>query len=351
MTKTADSKSLARLQDQLQKERRLVSFDSYDITVQQMMDMFEAGHIIVPPEYQRQFLWSEGRQSQLIESAFLGIPIPNLFMATNQDSTWEVVDGVQRLCSLAHFKGTAKLLKIIDKDTPLKIASLEKLPDMEGLSLADLPGPLQLMFSTRPIRVTVLNDKSDLSVRFDLFERLNTGGVSLTNQEIRNCVFRGKFNDDLKDCAKSPNFKSAIRLKPADEKNGMPEELTLRFFAYLNNYTEFEHSVTGFLNDYMRQRVNSKLSTTEKRIFDNTFAFIAAELPNGITRGRNITPLNLYEAVAVGVGLCYKSGKKPKANVLREQLESEELRKLTTGATNSRRRVSGRIEHVLKALK
>jgi uncharacterized protein with ParB-like and HNH nuclease domain len=351
MHKALGSKSLIRLQDQLQAERKLVSFDSYDITVQQLLDMFEAGHIFVPPEYQRQFLWSVERQSQLIESAFLGIPIPSLFMATNPDSTWEVVDGVQRLCSLAHFKGSEKLLKTINKDTPLSISSLEKVPDMEGMFFADLPGPIQLMFLTRPIRVTVLNDKSDLSIRFDLFERLNTGGVSLSDQEIRNCVYRGQFNDDLKKCSKNQNFNAVLRLKPVDEKNGMREELVLRFFAYLNKYNEFDHSVKGFLNDYMKQRVNSKLSAAEKTIFENTFEFIAAELPNGITRGRNITPINLYEAIAVGVGLCFKNGNTPQPNRLDHELVSDELRKLTTGATNSRRRVSGRIEHVLEALK
>lgn len=351
MNTAANSKSLVRLQDQLQKERKLVSFDSYDITVQQILDMFEAGHIIVPPDYQRQFIWGENRQSQLIESALLGIPIPNLFMATNPDSTWEVVDGVQRLCSLAHFKGSDKLLTKIGKDSPLAITSLDKLPDMKGLTFANLPGPLQLMFLTRPIRVTVLNDKSDLSVRFDLFERLNTGGISLTDQEIRNCVYRGQFNDDLKICALNQDFRAAIKLKPADEKNGMTEEMVLRFFAFLNGYSEFEHSVKGFLNDYMKQRAHSKLSTSEKSVFEDTFAFISTELPNGITRGRNITPINLYEAVAVGVGLCYKVGITPKPNILSVEMHSDQLKKLTTGATNSRIRVSGRIEHILNAVK
>jgi len=175
-------KKIVSLQDQLQKERRLVSFDSYDITIKQLLDMYEAGHIVIPPEYQRQFVWEPDRQSQLIESAFLGIPIPSLFMATNSDSSWEVVDGVQRISTLAHFVGTTDLLKAIGRDNSLRICGVEKLSDMHDLKFTDLPGPMQLMFTTRPIKVTVLNDKSDSSVRFDLFERLNTGGVSLTDQ-------------------------------------------------------------------------------------------------------------------------------------------------------------------------
>jgi hypothetical protein len=178
------------LQDQLDVERRLVSFDSYDLSVRQLLEMFDSGEIEVPPEYQRQFVWNEARESQLIESVLLGIPIPSLFMATNSDSTWEIVDGVQRLGTLAHFLGTPALLKKVNRPTPLTIEGLEKLSALNDQKHQPLPKSIQLLFATRPMRVTVLNDKSDLNVRFDLFERLNTGGVSLTNQEIRNCVCR-----------------------------------------------------------------------------------------------------------------------------------------------------------------
>ncbi|MHA6824156.1 DUF262 domain-containing protein [Ralstonia pseudosolanacearum] len=349
---STNSKKIVRLQDQLQKERRLVSFDSYDVTIKQLLDMYEAGHIFVPPEYQRQFVWGPDRQSQLIESAFLGIPIPSLFMATNPDSTWEVVDGVQRIGTLAHFVGTPELLKAIGRDTVLQIAGLEKLPDMVDLKFTDLPGPMQLMFTTRPIRVTVLNDKSDMSVRFDLFERLNTGGISLTDQEIRNCVYRGAFNDDLKECATDQNFENVIKLKPADEKNGSKEELVLRFFAFLNNYQKFDHSVRGFLNDYMKARLQSKLTPEEKIVFKKTFAFLATELPRGIIRGnRSITPINLFEAAAVGVGLCVRGKRSPKKGRIEGALNSAELREFTSAATNSRRRVAERIEFILTAVK
>jgi hypothetical protein len=108
-TKAPTKNSEVTLQEQLDKERRLVSFDSYDLSVRQLLDMFESGEIEVPPEYQRQFIWSEARESQLVESVLLGIPIPSLFMATNSDSTWEIVDGVQRLGTLAHFLGSEVL--------------------------------------------------------------------------------------------------------------------------------------------------------------------------------------------------------------------------------------------------
>lgn len=348
---TMSNKQVEKLQTQLQKERRLVSFDNYDISVKQLIDMRKTGAIHVPPEYQRQFVWDAARESLLVESVFLGIPIPNVFMATNEDSTWEVVDGVQRLGALAHFIGSPELLDQVEKDAPLIIEGLEKLSELNGKSYSDLPGTLQLLFETRPLRATVLNDKSDLNVRFDLFERLNTGGVLLTNQEIRNCIFRGKLNDQLKKLSRQNNFSSSIRLKPTDENNGTSEELVLRFFAYLECYQEFDHSVKDFLNDYMRQRSTKSLKSSSIALFNQTFDLISTALPNGIIRGnRSVTPINLFEAIAVGCAVAIKGGKTPSSQKLKAVLNSAGLRSLTTGATNSRARVAGRIEFVANAV-
>jgi hypothetical protein len=348
---TMNNRQVEKLQSQLQKERRLVSFDNYDISVKQLIDMRKSGAIHVPPEYQRQFVWDAARESQLIESVFLGIPVPNVFMATNEDSTWEVVDGVQRLGTLAHFIGSGDLLEQIEKDSPLVIDGLEKLSELNGKTFSDLPGTLQLLFETRPLRATVLNDKSDLNVRFDLFERLNTGGVLLTNQEIRNCIFRGKLNEQLKKLSRQENFVSSIKLKPSDANNGTGEELVLRFFAYLECYQEFDHSVKDFLNEYMKARASKPLKTQSVALFNQAFEIINTALPNGIIRGnRAITPVNLFEAVSVGCALALKLGKTPSPQKIKSVLNSAGLRKLTTGATNNKNMVSGRIEFVANAI-
>ena len=349
--KTTKLNTSPTLQEQLDSERRLVSFDSYDLSVRQLLEMFESGEILVPPEYQRQFIWDASRESQLIESVLLGIPIPSLFMATNSDSTWEIVDGVQRLGTLAHFFGTVKLLEKINRPQPLQIEELEKLSALNGQAYEPLAKSVQLLFATRPMRVTVLNDKSDLSVRFDLFERLNTGGISLTNQEIRNCVFRGFFNNDIKRLALDQNFLSVIRLKPSEVKNGTAEEFVLRFFAFLDRYKEFDHSVKDFLNEYMEGCSSSKVSPAFEVLFKKTFAILKNELPTGIVRGnRGVTPKNLYEGIAVGMALAVKSGKLIRKAKLLSLMDDEALRSFTTGATNSKKAVKGRIEYVRDAL-
>lgn len=124
------------------------------------------------------------------------------------------------------------------------------------------------------------------------------------------------------------------------------------FFAFLNSYKQFDHSVRGFLNDYMKAHLQSKLTAEEKTVFKKTFAFLAAELPRGIIRGnRSITPINLFEAAAVGVVLCVRGKRSPKKGRIDNALNSAELREFTSAATNSRRRVTERIEFVWNAVK
>lgn len=342
---------LTRLQAQLDKERRLVSFDSYDMTVKQMYEMFQDGAIFVPPEYQRQFVWDEVRESNLIESIFLGIPVPSLFMATNSDSTWEIVDGVQRLSTIAHFMGDVASAETVGRASQLRIKGLEKISELDGLAYADLSRSMQLLFQTRPIRVTVLNDKSDLSVRFDLFERLNTGGVLLTNQEIRNCIFRGVFNLDLKSLSKSKDFVKAVKLKESDQFNGTAEEYVLRFFAYLDDRDEFEHSVKDFLNDYMKKNAGKRISAAKKKLFKDVMVLLAKAFPDGITRGQSsTTSAVLYEALAIGTAVAISQRQPVRIARLKALASDAKLKRFTTGATNSRRMLNSRIDYVAEAV-
>lgn len=94
---------IRKAQAEIEQQKRIVSFDSYDITIRQLTDMVAEGNIHISPEYQRHFVWDEKRQSQLIESIYLGIPVPSLYLDTNSDSSWEVVDGLQRISTLMNY--------------------------------------------------------------------------------------------------------------------------------------------------------------------------------------------------------------------------------------------------------
>ena len=328
---------------ELSELKRKVDFNTYDISVKELISMVSESIIDIAPEYQRQFRWKEDRQSQLIESIFLGIPVPSLFMATNTDGTWELIDGVQRLSSIIHFAGTDESRTKIQLNTKLKLTGLTKLKTINQKLFLDLPRQVQLEFQLKPLKITTLSDKSDMDVRFDLFERLNTGGIVLTNQEIRSCVYRGKFNDFIKELSNDPNFRHSVRLTSSQETDGTRDEFVLRFFAFLNNYLNFDHSVVDFLSGYMSEANKRFDYRNGERIFRDTFQRLRDALPDGITRNRSTSPANLYEGVAVGAALALiESG-----NLVTDHLEwiaSPELKAVTTGATNSRARVTRRIE-------
>jgi hypothetical protein len=334
------------LEMQLKSQRRTVDFDTFDIHMQQLIAMLKSKQIAVSPAYQRKFRWDSARCSQFIESLMLGIPIPSLFMATNADNTWEVVDGVQRLSTIIKFAGDADLRKEHDLNGSLILVGLKKLEAFNGLRLEQFPTSVQQHWWTRPTKVITLNDKSDLVVRYDLFERLNTGGVALSPQEIRDCVFRGTFADKLEKWSKELDFKRVVKLTPLQQRDATAEECVLRFFAFRRKYKEFDHNVTDFLSKYMEESSKSFDYAAGEAIFLRTFKEVARVLPNGIRRpgGKMTTPLNLYEGIAVGASLALDKVPRLHGAGIQDWLASEELRKHTTGATNDRSAVLGRIE-------
>ncbi len=331
---------------QLGNQRRTVDFDTFDIQFQELLRMLSEGQISVAPAYQRQFRWNDERCSQLIESLMLGIPVPNLFMATNDDNTRETVDGVQRLSAIVKFAGDEELRKKLGLEKVLKLEGLKKLSFFNKHRFDTLPTLIQQHVRTRPLRVVTLNDKSDKIIRFDLFERLNTGGVLLTNQEIRDCVFQGEFAELLDDLASTEDFNTVVRLSNNNKKDGTMEECVLRFFAFLDRYSKFDHSVEEFLTDYMKYATEKFDYDSREQEFDNVFAALAETFKDGIRRpGRKgLTPLNLYEGVAVGAALALRERDKLVTKNLHTWMNSNELRGFTTGATNNRRAVKGRIE-------
>ena len=133
--------------------------------------MSSRGELNRAPEYQRKFRWDAVAESRLIESLLLGLPVPSIFVATNPDGSWEVVDGLQRVSTLIHFAGeSAEELDAIGKKEPLRLTELRNLTEFNGLRFSDST-PIQLAFTKRGITVTALSDKSDPQPRFRV--RLN----------------------------------------------------------------------------------------------------------------------------------------------------------------------------------
>lgn len=340
----------------LTAQRMKVDFDTYDLTCDELTRRIINGRIDVAPVYQRQFRWNSERQSGLIESVLLGIPIPNLFMATttnpNQSAVWEVVDGLQRSLSIASFILKEEDLKNIGLRRPLRLKGLDKLPELNGCLFDDLPEDIRSAFTDRPIKVTVLNDKSDRQVRFDLFERLNSGGISLTPQEMRACVYRGPFLKLVDDLSSLDDFHQVAVIPKSRQSDGTPQEYVLRFFAYLHNANEFKHSVNDFLNEYLHEaNEGAKLFFDEcKSEFVRVMKYLAACFPNGIRRnGKGSTPANVFEGVSVGAALALAEN--PNIAICQDcsWIDSDEFRGYTLSATNSLPKVLGRIDYAKRA--
>ena len=336
------------LQKQLMEQKMKVDFNTYDLSIKEIISMVIDGLIDISPEYQRQFRWEEDRQSSLIESLYLGIPIPSIFMATNADGTWELVDGVQRVNTVLRFatnqEEREKIIKKGIENTPLKLQGLTKLSTFNGYEYSGLPVDIQNKLRLTSVKVTTLSDKSDKDVRFDLFERLNKGGVSLSDQEIRSCVYRGNFNDYIRRMANNKHFKHCVHLSDSQEADGTREELVLRFFAYLYDMDSFVHNVKDFLNQYMKKADKDFAYLDNEKLFTKVFEEIDNALPNGISKGRKNTPLNLYEAVAVGAAKAMLSKGKIKTDGIEDWIKDKELISFTTGATNTKSNVVGRID-------
>jgi hypothetical protein len=334
---------------QLRDQRHKVDFDSYDVTVDELVRRVGAGRIEFAPAYQRQFRWDLERQSRLIESLFLGIPVPSLFMATNVDpdagTTWEVVDGLQRLLSLVNFLGDTEVRRVARlAGDPTRLSGLEKLTSFDRCSADQLPADILTGLLDRPIKVIVLNDKSDLRVRFDLFERLNTGGIRLTDQEVRDSVFMGEFIDLLDELAHRPSFERVVRLAKAQQRDGTAQEYVLRFFAFVERYTYFQHSVRDFLTDFCADASETPLLDMRRQLFDRTFDYLSSCFPSGLKSRKGTTPVNLFEGISVGAHLALDINAELDVPKSMEWIRSDEMKRVTTGATNTRARVSGRIE-------
>ncbi len=222
-----------------QRARGVVT-TSHDVPIRTLLAEIASNDLIVHPKFQRESVWGRDRQSKLIESLLLNIPIPTLYFAEDDDGTKVVVDGQQRLRALQGFHGGRYLLQRLDV-----------LPNMNGKRWSDLtPKQSETILDTL-FRCVVIPAGSPATLRFEMFERLSTGGLPLNDQELRNCVFRGAFNDFLHDLVRTEPWLAAVE-KPTPELRMRHEELALRFFALRSVTANYRPPLKPILNEYMQ---------------------------------------------------------------------------------------------------
>lgn len=206
------------------------------------------GHdeIDLSPDFQRRArVWDTSRKSRLIESIMLRIPLPVFYVAADADENWRVVDGLQRLTTIYDFVAGEPTYRF-----PLR--GLEYLTDYEGAYFEDLPRSINRRINETELNINVIENGTPDEVMFNIFRRLNTGGLSLNSQEIRNALHPGPVRQFLIDLSESDEFKFATGDSVSDTRMGA-RELVLRFFAfYLSDFRESsEGDLDGFLNKTM----------------------------------------------------------------------------------------------------
>jgi hypothetical protein len=224
-------------------------------TVALLLTRLKERELDLSPDFQRRSnLWGEATKSSLIESLLLRIPIPSLYVAEDKDGNYTVVDGLQRMCAIAHFVDVASLNKAVDtKLAPLRLVQLASLKEYERQAFEDLPRPLQRRINETELTLHVIRAGTPAAVKFNIFSRINRGGLPLTAQEIRNAVYRGDWRRHVRLMAESRVFKTATENKIKGER--MEDlELMLRFAALFSQpkgaTRPLDQTLDDFLNDF-----------------------------------------------------------------------------------------------------
>lgn len=340
-------------ESEVRKHQREVDYDSKEMTIELVVQKYNEGlgqdeNELFVPDYQRDFVWTLKSQSRLIESLIIGLPIPHIFIADVEsedpdlDGRVEIVDGSQRVRTLHAF--------LTDK---LTLEGLQLIPQLNGFKYSDLPSSRQRRFSRISVRIIELSNCTE-HTRRDLFERINTGSNQLKDMEVRKGSQHGSSNlytAVISVCADNDVFKEVVPLSPVKLKRGEDLEFSLRFFAYLNNYQNFDHSVKEFLDNYLEAESDKTAAEVIEmnEIFNKTMVFAKDNFPFGFkkTTGSQTTPRVRFEALAVGIALAIQQKPNLNVNNISDWLFSDNFKALTTGdASNSKPRVISRIEYV-----
>ncbi|WP_159726256.1 DUF262 domain-containing protein [Sphingobacterium sp. 18053] len=293
---------------------------SLDLSFNELLDMKRDEELDISPDYQRLFRWSEGARSRFIESLILEMPVPPIYVIEEEDGKYLLIDGLQRISSYLHFRGELDAPHLdppVKKGDKLILSDCDIVKELNGLKFEDLNTALQIKLKRAFVRVEVVRKGSDPRFKYHMFKRLNTGGIALTQQQLRNCTIRlldPKFNDFIIELSKNEHFTKCLNILSYEQRlAAFDQELVLRFFALKNNRKGFSHDVADFLTEYMEYVSDPYLKSqfnydNEKSNFIKTFEILntsMGELSFGFAnKNKTITKgfgVYHYEAITIGI--------------------------------------------------
>ena len=286
-----------KLESIISSKTRNFSTDRLTMSFGEIINMYKEEEIIINPNFQRAFRWDKEKQTALIESILLGIPIPPIFVAENSNGQWELVDGLQRVSTILSFFGELKTVK--DKNH-LTLEEGKLIKELKGLTVNSLSLRLKLLLKRASVGVEILNRNNNNEMKYELFKRLNTTSEPLSEQEMRNAIFSGKFNTFIQKIASNEKFINLMKPTKRQKEEMYLEELVLRYFAFKNSL-DMAKGVKSHLDNYMQQineddsNFNYELEEIE---FIKIISFINQNFGRDIFKAKNghITK-NLYDSL------------------------------------------------------
>ena len=334
------------------KDRRLVT-QPYDMSVNTVVEQIKNGDIILNPSYQRKYRWPIIKASRFIESLLLNVPIPTIFLAEEEDINYSVIDGQQRLTTIYNF------IESEGTEDEIVLEGLQIRNDLNGKRFSELEKRDQGKLKKQYMRCSVILNDSDPQIKFDVFERLNTGSSELSEQEIRNCIYRGNFNELLKELASNDKFQKMLRLTGDDTNNMADVEYVLRFFAYKYHIDQYTGSIKEFLNEFMREKREFDDEKKEyTNIFNLTVDFIYDVLGENAFRRyipskgiwHNVLNKAVYDAEMVAFSnidyILNNNQKKELKKKIKILMNQDEFVRTIASSTNSINKVIKRIDMV-----
>ncbi len=274
--------------------------------------MVKGDAINIKPKYQRRERWNRTKQSALIESFLMNIPVPPIYLAEDEYGMYSVIDGKQRITSIYNFI-----------ELEQKLVDLEKFKEIEGFSFHELPTPLHNALKIRPyIRVITLLKQSDSILKYEVFNRLNTGGDKLLPQEIRNAAFEGKLNDLMVELSENDFFRKQFnteteksREKSKIYKEMIDVEYVLRFFTLRETWENFSGNMRIAMDSYMEKHYKEKTFdfNLHRKTFNETVNMCSVIWGNKAFKrpdGRNEIIQGVYDVQTVATSLFIESHKK-----------------------------------------
>lgn len=309
-------KSPIQIEEEIAEARNEIRTDKLDMSFGELANLYENKELVIRPEYQRLFRWSATQKARFVESILLGFPTPAIFVAEDDKGIWELVDGLQRVSTVLEFMGV--LRDTTGKEcVPAKLVGTSRrprLPSLEGLRFKELPLQARLAIKRAGCRVEVIKTGSKPNMKYEVFERLNTGGSVLTEQEVRNCIFRAtnpEFVDWIDSLAGFAPFKDNLCLSELQQNTMYDRGLVLRYLAIKNAYKDFDHDVEPFITDYVRQVLEKERQfdeTAEEKLYKSTFRHVDLAMGEDAWRhcrgGRHKGGFSVYVFESVSVGMA-----------------------------------------------